>query len=78
MGDILLEKEEEKWNEELREGRPGGGQQLDCKIKKRIIIIIKEVYTGLYNFHILWCYKILGREDFSEQRNTTFPKQGNS
>jgi hypothetical protein len=31
---------EEEWNEELWEDRPGGGQQLDCKNKKLIIIII--------------------------------------
>jgi hypothetical protein len=29
----LEDKIEEEWDEELWEGRPGGGQQLDCKKK---------------------------------------------
>jgi len=30
-GDILLETREDEWNEELLEGRMGGGEQLNCK-----------------------------------------------
>ena len=33
-GDILLEMGQEKWNEEVSEGRMGEGKQLDGKEKK--------------------------------------------